>query len=149
MIATVILFLILAVAAVMAYVRLAPVDIAAFHTPPSAAAPGDEKTLNSFKAVRTMTAPPADVLRGVRTMAEDRPRTRLMAGDVAEGLMTFETRSALMGYPDYTTVTVTEAQPPLLAIKGRSRYGKGDMGVNKARVEDWLSRLGPLVAPAS
>ena len=106
--------------------------------------------VTSFKAARQITTPAADILRAVDQIAGSTDRTQLVAGSVGEGLMTYETRSALMGYPDYTTVTVTDgAEGPLLVINARSRFGKGDMGVNRARVEDWLARLGPLVVPLS
>jgi hypothetical protein len=51
--------------------------------------------------------------------------------------------SKLMRYPDTVTikfVPLGEAQSTLL-IYSRSHYGYGDMGVNKARIESWLSAL--------
>ena len=138
----------LAVAGV-AYVRLSPSDIAAYHLAPKATEAGDTPGANSFKAARQITAPAADVLRAVDTVALATDRTQRVAGGVDEGLVTYETRSAVMGFPDYTTVTVTEgATGPLLVINGRSRFGASDVGVNRARVEGWLDQLGPLVMPA-
>ena len=140
---------VLAVAGV-AYVRLSPTDIATFHVAPVATEAGDTAGIASFKAARQITTPAADLLRAIDRVATATERTQLVAGSVGEGLMTYETRSALMGYPDYTTVTVTEgAEGPLLVIHARSRFGKGDMGVNRDRVEDWLARLGPLAVPVS
>lgn len=140
---------VIAVAGV-AYVRLSPTDLATFHVAPIATEAGDTAGAQSFKAARQITTPAADILRAVDQVARDTDRTRLVAGSVGEGLMTYETRSALMGYPDYTTVTVTDgAEGPLLVINARSRFGQGDAGVNRARVEDWLARLGPLVVPAT
>ena len=134
----------------VAYVRLSPTDLATFHVAPIATEAGDTAGINSFKAARQITTPAADVLRAVDQIAGSSDRTRLVAGSTGEGLMTYETRSALMGYPDYTTVTVTDgAEGPLLVINARSRFGKGDMGVNRARVEDWLTQLGPLAVPVS
>jgi uncharacterized protein (DUF1499 family) len=34
-------------------------------------------------------------------------------------------------------------------IRAQSRFGKSDLGTNRARVEDWLTQLGPLIVPAS
>ena len=134
----------------VAYVRLSPTDLATFHIAPVATMAGDDAGAHSFKAARQITAPAADVLRAVDTVALAAERTQLVAGSVGEGLMPYETRSALMGYPDYTTVTVVDgAEGPLLVINARSRFGESDMGVNRARVEDWLARLGPLAAPTS
>ena len=134
----------------VAYVRLSPTDLTAFHVAPMATEAGDTATAASFKAARQIATPAADILRAIDQIARETERTERVAGSVGEGLVTYETRSALMGYPDYTTVTVTDgAEGPLLVINARSRFGKGDMGVNRARVEDWLTRLGPLVVSAT
>ena len=134
----------------VAYVRLSPTDLATFHVAPVATEASDTPGAHSFKAARQITTPAADILRAVDRIAEATDRTQLVAGSIGEGLMTYETRSALMGYPDYTTVTVTDgADGPLLVINARSRFGESDMGVNHARVEDWLTRLGPLVVPVT
>lgn len=53
-------------------------------------------------------------------------------------------RSAIMQYPDLITVRyvrLTE-ETSTLYIYSRSVFGYGDGGVNKARVEGWLSALG-------
>ncbi len=134
----------------VAYVRLSPTDLATYHIAPMATEAGDTAGANSFKAARQITTPPADILTVVQTIASGTENTQLVAGSVGEKLMTFETRSALMGYPDYTTATVLDGpEGPLLVIVARSRFGQSDMGVNRARVEDWLSQMGALVVPAS
>ncbi|TNF18817.1 MAG: DUF1499 domain-containing protein [Rhodobacteraceae bacterium] len=61
------------------------------------------------------------------------PRTTRLAGSVAEGKVTFVTRSKLMGFPDYTTLSLTGGGQ-VLEIFARSRYGRSDLGVNRARV---------------
>lgn len=52
-------------------------------------------------------------------------------------------RSALLGFPD--TIVVRFISLPggnsSLALYSRSRFGKGDMGVNRARLERWLAAL--------
>ena len=59
-----------------------------------------------------------------------------------EGRITYITRSAAFGFPDYTTVeAVTAEDGTRLAIYARLRFGQSDMGVNQARVEEWLSAL--------
>lgn len=134
----------------VAYIRLSPSDMATYHLAPNATEAGDTPGMNSFKAARQITAPAADILRVMDRVALGTAHTRLVAGSVGEGLVTYETRSAWMGFPDYTTVTVTEAEAgPLLVINAQSRFGRSDLGVNRARVEDWLTQLGPLVVPAS
>lgn len=128
----------------MAYVRFAPTDMARWHELPDASGPGDTTGQGSFLAVRRISAPAAEVLAMVEQRALATPRTQLMAGSVAEGMITFQTRSLLWGFPDYTTVAV---QGDLLVIYGRLRFGQSDMGVNKARVESWLETLAPLTEP--
>ena len=136
--------LIVVLAALMLYVRLAPTDTALWHKRPIAAAPGDTLTEGSFLAARRITAPATQILTAVEGAAMATPRTRLIAGSVAEGMMTFQTRSRLWGFPDQTTVAI---EGDLVMIYGRLRFGKADLGVNKARVESWLAALGPLTEP--
>jgi uncharacterized protein (DUF1499 family) len=106
--------------------------------------PGDTLQVGSFQAVRRVTAPTAEVLTAVKAAAIATPRTRLLAGSVDDGLMTFQTRSQFWGFPDHTTVAVTG---DLLVINGRLRFGRSDFGVNKTRIEGWLAALGPLTEP--
>jgi uncharacterized protein (DUF1499 family) len=91
-----------------------------------------------------MTASADVVLQAIADAALATPRTRLIAGDVTSGMLTFQTRSALWGFPDQTTVAVTGDR---LVIYGRLRFGSADLGVNKARVENWLAAVGPLTVP--
>nr|WP_286131079.1 DUF1499 domain-containing protein [Loktanella sp. 5RATIMAR09] len=132
------------VVGLMAYVRFAPNDTARWHQMPDVTTPGDTEGAGSFLAVRRITAPAVDVLAMVEGRALATPRTRLLAGSVAEGMITFQTRSLLWGFPDHTTVAV---QGDLLVIYGRLRFGQSDMGVNKARIESWLETLAPLTEP--
>ena len=136
--------LVVVLATLMLYVRLAPTDVGLWHKRPSTTTPGDTLTVGSFQAVRRIAAPATQVLEAVEGIARETPRTRLLAGSVAEGMMTFQTRSQLWGFPDYTTVAV---EGDLLVIYGRLRFGSGDVGVNKARIESWLVALGPLTEP--
>ncbi|SEQ25139.1 Uncharacterized conserved protein, DUF1499 family [Loktanella sp. DSM 29012] len=138
-----------AVLAFAAYVRLSPTDVARFHVAPAATEPTDMTGENSFTAARFITTAPQGMLQAFVTLSETRDDTTLVAGSVAENLLTFETRSRLMGYPDYTTVTVTDDAEPLLVIHAQSRFGKSDMGVNQARVREWLNLMGNLVVPLS
>ena len=128
----------------VAYIRLAPTQVTKWHTLPNVTEPGDVTEAGSFLAVRQIAAPAAEVLAAVEQRALATPRTVLLKGSVAEGMMTFQTRSAVMGFPDHTTVAV---QGDLLVIYGRLRFGKADLGVNRARVAGWLETLGPLTAP--
>lgn len=132
--------LVLAVAGFAAYVRLAPSDPARWHQrPPDApGAPGEVEGPGSFLAVRQV-ADPAAALAAADAAIRATPRTRVIAGSPAEGMVTYRTRSRLWGFPDYTTVW-TEGDR--IGFWGRLRFGGGDMGVNAARVRGWLATLG-------
>ncbi len=136
--------LFLLILALMAYVRLAPTSKARWHALPDVTEPGDVSEPGGFLAVRRVTAPAAEVLSAIEQRALATPRTTLLKGSVAEGMMTFQTRSLVMGFPDHTTVAV---KGDLLVIHGRLRFGKSDLGVNRGRVADWLETLGPLTVP--
>lgn len=139
--------IILAVLGLVAWVRLAPSDPARWHVDPVAtelrgdggwkagAAPADAEG-------PVFAASPEEVLMAFDAVAEETPRTRRLAGDPAEGRITYVTRSRLWGFPDYTTVAATPVEGGTqLTVLARLRFGGSDMGVNRARVEGWTLRL--------
>jgi len=77
-------------------------------------------------------------LARLAAVAEASPRVRLLAGSVEEGRMTWVARSVVWGFPDYVTA---EAGPKGLEVWSRLRFGRSDLGVNWARLEDWLAQL--------
>jgi hypothetical protein len=73
------------------------------------------------------------------------PRTRVLAGSVGEGRITFVTRSRVMGFPDFTTAAVMQSDAgPHVCLYGRQGIGEYDWGVNAARVRDWAGQLAGL-----
>jgi len=66
------------------------------------------------------------------------PNTSLIAGSVAEGRLTYITRSKLIGFPDFTTIEQGGDQIKLYA---RLRFGRKDMGVNGKRLDGVLARV--------
>lgn len=130
--------LILLFVVLMAFIRLAPTRIAKWHRLPNVTEPGDVSEADGFLTVRRITRPAADVLSAVEQRALATARTKLLRGSVEAGMMTFQTRSAVLGFPDHTTVAV---QGDLLVIHGRLRFGKSDLGVNRARIAGWLETL--------
>jgi hypothetical protein len=124
------------IAAFALYVRLAPSDPARWHKAPPDLPVGDSAGLNSFVAVR---GGDREILERLIQIAEANPRTERLAGSADEGMITLISRSRLWGFPDYTTIRL-EGQT--LTVYGRARFGQGDMGVNRARVEGWLAAAG-------
>lgn len=115
------------------YVRLAPVNPEHWH-----AMPDDVGTRGlSGGAMRVIDAPEGG-LEQLHAIIVATPRTKVLAGNADEGLVTYVTRSLVVGFPDYTTVRIVETR---LEIYGRSRFGRSDFGVNAARIDGWLKRL--------
>ena len=128
------LVLILACAA---YVRAAPSDARRWHralTPPQGL--GADDTVTGRNWAWAIVA--AGSLAQLDAIAVASPRTQRLAGNVAEGRITWVTRTRLWGFPDYTTAEVTPQGQVLFA---RARFGLSDWGMNKARLQAWLARL--------
>lgn len=125
--------LITAVVLLGAYIRLAPSDPARWHVSPMAEADRDQPG----GVLRVVETGP-DGLARLDAIARTWPRTSVLAGSVGEGMVTYVTRTPVMGFPDYTTV---QQDGETLRIHARLRFGRKDFGVNKARVEEWLSGL--------
>lgn len=126
----------------LVYVRMAPHDITALHVPPPMDAAPDGPVIkdNSGLFVQEFAVPPADILEAFNTAALTTKRTRILAGSVEEGMITYVTRSRILGFPDYTTVqAVAEGQGSRVTIYARLRFGRSDFGVNSTRVRGWLS----------
>jgi hypothetical protein len=133
------LFIALGIAvALMVYVRFAPINSQDWGRPDIATKPvGDYAGEKTFHAVRVVDGP--EVLTQLRAVALAQPRTSEIDG---ANWITFVTRTQVMGYPDFTSARVVDVDgQQLLQIYARSRFGKYDLGVNKARVLDWLSQL--------
>jgi uncharacterized protein (DUF1499 family) len=117
----------------MAAVRLAPVDPARWHV----AVEAEEDRDMAGGAVRVIPAEDGMLTR-LDAIAQATPRTSRIAGSPEEGRITWQTRSLIWGFPDYTTAEVSDGR---LKIFARLRFGQSDLGVNRARLEAWLSQL--------
>ncbi|OSP55427.1 DUF1499 domain-containing protein [Pseudoruegeria sp. SK021] len=148
MVVTLIAGLAVVVLGLGAYVRLAPSDPAYWSVDPEQIAnPVDERhfllrPVDGDAAGPVYGVSPEAVLAAFDAVAQAAPRTSVLAGSVASGQITYISRSSLWGFPDYISVrAVPVAEGAALAIYSRSRFGKSDLGVNKARIEDWLAQL--------
>lgn len=137
------ILVLLAIAGAMLYVRLSPLDIARFHkSEPSPEPVGDWTGENSHMSARVFEAGPGEVLSRLDRIALATPGTERVAGSPGEGLVTWVTRSAVWGFPDFTTASAVERPGGTrLVVHGRARFGRSDLGVNRARVGDWIGRL--------
>lgn len=117
----------------LAWIRFAPSDPAVWHVDPKVTADQD-----LAGGVRRRIPADDGTFAALDRIILATPRTEVLAGSVEEGMVTYVTRSQWMGFPDYTTVMKDE---DVLELYARLRFGQSDMGVNKARVEDWLDRL--------
>jgi hypothetical protein len=137
----------LALAGAAVWVRVAPSDPGLWHVDPDLVT--ERGSYNSFllrdggdaPALR-LAAAPDDVASRLEAIILATPRTVRLAGDA--DFATYVTRSALWGFPDYTSVRVKpDGAGSVVTVFARARFGQSDMGVNRARIEGWLSRLSP------
>ncbi|MCR8826737.1 DUF1499 domain-containing protein [Pseudosulfitobacter koreensis] len=119
--------------AAVAYVRLAPSDTARWNQPVTAT---EDKDFGNG-AVRVLPANDGLMAR-LDTAMRDLPRTEVLAGSVDAGRITYMTRTANVGFPDYTTIEQADGQVRMLA---RSRFGSSDMGVNAKRLKGLLATV--------
>lgn len=119
---------------ILGYIRLAPATPDSWHQPLRFDASADFKG-----GVRRVIAPagPEDFAR-LDAIIRATPRTEALFGSLQEGRITYVTRSATIGFPDYTTIELGQDEIRLLA---RLRFGASDFGVNAARADGWIEAL--------
>ncbi len=125
--------ILIGVVMVMGFIRLAPVDVGRWHQPILADVDKDMK----IGAIRVVPAG-ADGLARVNEVMLGLERTVAIAGSVEEGRITYVTRSAVFGFPDFTTA---EQDGDVVKMFARLRFGGSDLGVNRKRLERVLAAL--------
>lgn len=125
--------IILIVVAGLAWIRLAPSDPAVWNVDPLVTADQD-----LAGGVRRGLTGGRDTMVMLDRVILATPRTEILAGSIDAGLITYVTRSQWFGFPDYTTVQLSDDRVELFA---RLRFGQMDLGTNKARVENWLDAV--------
>lgn len=131
-----------ALVAFAAYVRLAPSDPVRWHVDLAAGglpAHAQVFCVRPDNRYGPIQGDPKALLERLDALALATPRTVRLAGSAEAGRITWVTRSALMGYPDYTTAQVMPG--PGLCIAGRQRFGSNDWGVNARRIGGWMQDL--------
>lgn len=126
-------FLLIVGVAGMIWFRVAPTDVNRWHVSIS----DTESADHIFGVTRVMEGSP-DKLDAFNGLFSLEPRTKILAGSVSTGHITYVTRSAFWGFPDYTTVQLVVDE---LRIFARLRFGRSDLGVNRARIDRVLSIL--------
>lgn len=131
-----------------AYVRLAPSDPAVWHVDPLTVRPPDKPNYDLVgpedggRNDQVFDMPPQELMDRLNAIALATPRVRVLAGSAADGFVTYIARSKVWGFPDYISVKAVPAEGGArLAAFSRARFGQSDMGVNAARMEDWVQQL--------
>jgi len=129
------------IALALLYIRFAPSDAARWHVDPQGAAdPGRGGVVLRV----SLADSPRQALARFDRVARSAPRITVLAGSIEAGHITYVARSKWLGFPDYITVKALAAGAKSeLVILSRLRFGQSDLGVNRARLENWLEALQP------
>lgn len=132
---TAIVVLLLGAAGAAIYVRLAPVNITDTSQLPKNG-PGDYALEGGHYAVRPLET--VD-LTALEAQIAATARTKPVSGSAGDLPMVFVHRSLVWGFPDVTHVWV---EADNVHIHSHLVYGKGDLGVNRKRMQTWFDKLG-------
>ena len=133
----------LALACVVAYVRLAPAAPGTFHVDPfSFGQSGPNAVHIAPPEAPVFETTPEGLHAALQKAILAEPRSKVWATSPDAFHTTYVTRTRLMGYPDYISVAVRAAEGGAsFAVYSRSRFGYSDLGVNRARLDRLLGRL--------
>ena len=131
----------LIIVAFAAYVRLAPSDPARWHRPAAIAGTESKQLKGGYIWRKVVDGDGKAALASLDAAATAAPRTMTLAGSVEDGQITYVTRTAAWGFPDYTTATLQTAEDgqTYLEVYGRLRFGRSDLGVNAKRIKGWVA----------
>ena len=87
--------------------------------------------------------PASELDARVRRVALGEARVKLLAEDSALRQLELEARTLFWRFPDRITIRSLDLPGggSSLAVFGRAVYGRSDLGVNRRRIERWLSAL--------
>ena len=95
---------------------------------------------NTAAETRHFPRDPVDVFLAAHEVAKEQPRWDEVQACVARGALVYECRSTVFGFVDDFVVTI-DPDPSggtSVHLDSRSRTGKGDLGVNAARIARFL-----------
>jgi len=109
---------------------------------------GDTRELEGPSG-RVYTVPFAQAWDEVRGLIERRPRWTLRHSDEDIGMISVVCRTPVFRFTDDLTIWVALDDDGLTRVDAlsRSRVGKGDLGVNRRRIERLLRRLDGALGP--
>ena len=87
---------------------------------------------------------PVETLEAVAlAVIRARPRVTEVAADLDARQYAFVQRTAILRFPDTVTIRLFDLGDgrSSLAMFSRSKFGRSDFGVNRARVESWLAAI--------
>lgn len=131
-----ILIALLLVGVAQAGIRFSPLPRHRLSAQPGPFEPGVHPTLGGLKVVRPLAELPPGALDELLAIAAATPRTERIGTGTEPAV--FVTRSRLWGFPDIAVIWVADGN---LHVHSHLVFGRGDMGVNAARVGRWFERL--------
>ena len=149
-------FLVIAAALIgllMVLIRTAPMPVARWHVDPETAP--RPTTPNSYllrdgdgdAPALQVSAPPEETAAALDAIMDARPRTRRLAGSPSQGFVTYIVRTPIVGFPDAVSIRLTQSETGTrVTIFSRSRFGRSDLGVNRARVTAIVADLNAAIA---
>ncbi|OCX62074.1 hypothetical protein BFP70_14395 [Thioclava sp. SK-1] len=129
----------LVAAAVAIWVRVKPLPVAQYYMTQPMRPAGDYPMEGGFWAVRPGSQVELSALDGLILAT---PRTVHLAGSVAEGHISYVTRSAFWRFPDVTNLWLEQGK---VNLRSHLVFGRGDLGVNRARIAQWLKAAGMVI----
>ena len=126
--------LVAVVVVMLGYIRLAPSDPVVWNVMPQSV----EADKDFKNGVIRVVEIGSDGLTRFDEIAMKTPRTKRIPETGQGSMVTYVTRSAVLGFPDYTTVRQDGEK---LTIYARARFGRSDFGVNRDRVQNWIDAL--------
>ncbi|OAN75402.1 hypothetical protein A8B82_16470 [Sulfitobacter sp. EhC04] len=132
------LILVLLLAGLLAYIRLAPHNVMRWHHASAGAPLGETPLDGGFIWREDVGAAGPARLEQLDRIIRGTAGTQVLAGSVGDWQVTYVSRTRWIGFPDYTTVTLDDG---ILEVFGRLRFGRSDFGVNAKRIKGWLAQL--------
>ena len=138
----------------MLLIRAAPMPVARWHIDPETAArPGTPNFYlmqdgDGDAPALHLAAPPAEIAAALDRIMDARPLTTLLAGRAVDGLVTYVVRTPVFRFPDAVSIRLSATETGTrVSIFSRSRFGRSDLGANRARVAAIVADLRATMGP--